>query len=200
MKANKVYQLKVMLKNTKPPIWRRIQVPKDYTFWDLHVAIQDAMGWTDMHLHEFEVYNYRKRCIEFIGIPDEEFQSSKNTLPGWKVPLTRYFSSTNRRASYIYDFGDAWEHSIIMEKPIPCENGQVYPRCIAGRRRCPPEDCGGPWGYKELLEIIAKPEHERHEEIKEWLGGIINPNDFDAKSIVFDDPVKRLEYALEDWG
>ena len=196
--SKKIYQFKITLKRTKPPIWRRIQVPGDYTFWGLHVAIQDAMGWTDSHLHEFEVYNSRKHCVESIGFPDEEFSIIRETLPAWEIPLGRYFTSLNRQAEYTYDFGDGWEHSVVLEKKVQPVDGASYPRCLAGRRRCPPEDCGGPWGYQEFLEILADPKHERHEEILEWISGVYDPDDFEVAAVVFDSPEERLKFALGD--
>lgn len=197
-KSERVFQFKIVLKNTKPPIWRRIQVPGDYTFWDLHVAIQDSMGWTDTHLHEFEIFNFRKRNMEHIGIPDDEFPSGQETLPGWKVSIAQLFTSTNPKAEYSYDFGDGWEHTVLLEKSLRQGEGVKYPRCIAGRRRCPPEDCGGPWGYEEFLKAISDPKHEEHASTLEWVGGSYDPDDFDPGAVTFDDPNKRLKYALQE--
>ncbi len=196
--SSRIFQFKIILKNTKPPVWRRIQVPGDYTFWDLHVAIQDSMGWTDTHLHVFEIFNFRKRYIERIGIADEEFPSGRETLLGWEVPIARLFTSTNPKAEYAYDFGDGWEHTILLEKTLPRDEQIHSPRCIAGRRRCPPEDCGGPWGYEEFLKAISDPEHEEHASMLEWIGGSFDPDDFKPKEVTFGDPKKRLKYALQD--
>jgi hypothetical protein len=152
-KYNQVYQFKITLKGIKPPIWRRIQVPETYTFWDLHVAIQDAMGWIDYHLHEFEMINPATGLAVNIGtpVPGEDFD--REVLPDWKQNIADYFSMENRTADYVYDFGDNWEHKIQLEKILPREKGVNYPICIKGKRACPPEDCGGIWGYAELLEI-----------------------------------------------
>jgi len=191
---NQVYQFKITLKGIKPPIWRRIQVPETYTFWDLHVAIQDAMGWIDYHLHEFELVNPATGLAVNIGIPGEDFD--REVLPDWKQNIADYFSMENRTASYVYDFGDNWEHKIQLEKILPREKGVKYPVCIKGKRACPPEDCGGIWGYEELLEIIRNPEHEEHEEMLEWLGGEFDPEDFDVEEVSFADPDKRRKMAL----
>ncbi|ACR78816.1 plasmid pRiA4b ORF-3 family protein [Kosmotoga olearia] len=190
-KFNRVYQFKITLKGIKPPIWRRIQVPETYTFWDLHVAIQDAMGWLDYHLHEFEIINPSTGLKVNIGIPDEDF--GRDVLPGWKQKIADYFSMENPKANYTYDFGDNWEHKIELEKILPREKGVTYPVCIKGKRACPPEDCGGVWGYEELLEAIKDPAHERHEELLEWLGEDFDPEHFDVNEVSFDDPNKRLK-------
>ena len=197
-RADRVLQFKITLKGTKPPVWRRIQVPGDYTFWGLHVAIQDAMGWLDCHLHRFEVFNARKRRIEYIGIPDEEFLSDEDTLPGWEVPVARLLNSSNPKATYLYDFGDGWEHTIALEKALPREAQVEYPCSLAGRRKCPPEDCGGTWGYHDFLEAISDPNHQEHASMLEWIGGKFDPDDFDWRKVVFDDPGERLKDSLGD--
>lgn len=193
-KYSQVYQFKIALKGIKPPIWRRIQVPETYTFWDLHVAIQDAMGWIDYHLHEFELVNPSTGLTVNIGSPNEDF--GEEVLPDGGQKIADYFSMENRTADYVYDFGDNWEHKIQLEKILPREKGVQYPICIKGKRACPPEDCGGIWGYEELLEIIRNPEHEEHEEMLEWLGGEFDPEDFDVEEVSFADPDKRRKMAL----
>jgi len=191
-------QFKITLKHTKPPIWRRILVPGDLTFWDLHVAIQDAMGWCDCHLHQFEVFDPRKRRVVLIGMPDDETPMGEQTLPGWKVPVARLLTMNHPRALYTYDFGDGWDHDVVLEKVLPQDPSQKLPQCVGGRRRCPPEDCGGPWGYRELLAAMADPNHEEHEALLEWLGGDFDPDDFSPAEVEFDDPRERLQHLLED--
>ncbi len=142
-KFNQVYQFKIALWGIKPPIWRRIQVPETYTFWDLHVAIQDVMGWADYHLHLFEVVDPSTGIKIEIGIPEKEFGEYGETRPGWKEKIADWFTMENRKADYTYDFGDNWEHKIELEKVLLREEGIKYPICIKGRRACPPEDCGG---------------------------------------------------------
>lgn len=196
--SSKVLQFKITLKDTKPPVWRRIQIPGDYSFWDLHVAIQDAMGWLDCHLHEFEIFKTRKRHLEYVGIPDDEFPSGQEILPGWEIPIRRLFTTGIRQATYSYDFGDGWEHTVLWEKTVPKETGVDYPRCIGGRRKCPPENCGGTGGYRHFLKVISDPNHEEHESTLEWVGGSFDPDDFDPRSIQFDDPAWRLKDTLHD--
>jgi len=193
-KFDQVYQFKITLRDIKPPIWRRIQVPETYTFWDLHVAIQDAMGWLDYNLHEFEMVDPSTGLKVNIGIPDEDF--GREILPGWKQKIPDYFSMGNKLVDYIYDFGDNWEHIIKLEKIFPRDKNIDYPICIAGKRACPPEDCGGIWGYENFLEIINDPDNEEYEDMIEWVGGEFDPEHFDVKEVSFDDPDKRRRIAF----
>ena len=192
---DQVYQFKIALMYIKPSIWRRIQVPENYSFWDLHVAIQDAMGWYDSHLHQFTMTDPKAGMTAEIGIPDED-GFSEGILAGWKNSIAKYFSSQNSQARYEYDFGDGWGHIITLEKILPRDENVSYPICIDGKRACPPEDCGGFSGYEDLLEIIKNPDHEEYEEWMEWLGGEYDPEAFDPQNIDFDDPKQRLEFVL----
>ena len=194
----KALQFKITLKRSKPPIWRRIVVPDNYSFWDLHVAIQDAMGWFDGHLHEFRVTRPGARRESLIGIPEEESWSGMETVPGWKVAAASVFRAPKTKCSYVYDFGDDWKHVVLLEKVLSRDPDMALPACTGGRRRCPPEDCGGPWGYELLLEILADPDHPEYAERMDWAGGPIDPAEFDPKEVVFDDPGERLSYLLED--
>ena len=196
-KYNQVYQFKITLKGTKPPIWRRILVPETYTFWDLHVAIQDAMGWEDYHLHEFTLLSPKTGRKVKIGIPsDEDADFGWKVLADWNQKIAHYFSSDNSKADYVYDFGDGWEHSIKLEKILPRETGVAYPRCIDGRGACPPEDCGGIGGYAEFLEAIGDPANELHEDMLDWVGGSFDPDDFDPNDVEFEDPDSRFKLAF----
>ncbi len=199
-----LYQFKITLKDTKTPIWRKIPVSNSYTFWDLHVAIQDAMGWQDYHLHEFHIKDLSGKKI-FIGIPNDDddmddFMAPYKVLPGWKHKLSKFISITEPSFLYIYDFGDDWHHTIKLEKVLPAEEGVTYPRCIGGKRNSPPEDCGGPWGYENLLEVLSDPEHAEYEEMKEWAdsmkGGLFEPEAFNPKEVLFDTPQERFEIAF----
>jgi len=197
MKFDRVYQIKITLSGIRPPIWRRIQVPEIYTFWDLHVAIQDAMGWLDYHLHQFEMIDPKKGEKVTIGIPcEEDIGYGWEILPGWRQRISDYFSLENKVADYVYDFGDNWDHRITLEKVLPRDKNTTYPACIKGKRACPPEDCGGVWGYAEFLEAIKDPKHEEHESMLEWVGGEFDPEHFDVKESHFDDPDKRRRIAF----
>jgi Plasmid pRiA4b ORF-3-like protein len=193
-----VYQFKLVLVGVEPPIWRRIQVPETYSFWDLHVALQDSMGWLDCHLHVFGVAGSAAGEVEQIGIPDDDpFEGDKPTLPGWEIPITRHFVRPGTTVPYEYDFGDGWEHELTLEAIVPRQGGQKYPLCVDGARACPPEDCGGVYGYENLLTVIQDPTHEEHESMLEWLGGRFDPDRFDPKRVKFDDPARRYRLAFE---
>jgi len=195
----KVYQFKITLKDTKSPIWRRIQVPSTYTFWDLHIAIQDSMGWTDCHLHEFNVKGIDRKEFNF-GIPGE-FDDSE-VLSCWKYKISKYLSRNNPTFEYVYDFGDNWRHKVELEDVLPVEEGATYPLCLKGKRACPPEDCGGPCGYQELLEILSDPEHGEYESTKEWIesfkGWPFDQEHFDPLEVEFSDPKERFEIVFSD--
>jgi hypothetical protein len=186
--VEQVFQLKVTLEDIKPPIWRRIEVPGSYTFWDLHVAIQDAMGWQDYHLHEFLIKRLNK--VTHIGVPHDDFPME--VLPGWENKIADYLSPEFPKLDYSYDFGDDWLHRVLLEKVIPALPGGVYPRCIKGKRACPPEDCGGAYGYQRLLKILSDPKHHDYNSRKSWVesvtGGPYDPEHFDAAKISFSDP------------
>ncbi len=195
-KYSNIYQFKISLEGISPPIWRRIQVPENYSFWDLHVAIQDSMGWLDSHLHSFILKNPSTGEKEEIGIPSDDFIDEIPMLPGWKENISKWFKEENKKVEYIYDFGDDWHHGVTLEKIMPTEERIKYPRCIAGKRACPPEDCGGVWGYHDLLEIISNPAHEEYEEMMEWLGGEYDPEAFEPTKVEFDNPKERLKNIL----
>lgn len=195
----RVYQFKITLRGIRPPIWRRIQVPETYSFWDLHVAIQGAMGWMDCHLHEFTMPDARGGGPVRIGTPSAEY-GFHEVLPEERQSISGWFSVEGKPAEYTYDFGDDWVHTVKLEKILPREEGVDYPHCVKGKRACPPEDCGGPWGYMQLLEVLADPRHEEYEETLEWLDGEFEAELFHPDSVVFPDPDKWWEYAQGGWG
>ena len=166
-----IYQLKVTLKDNKPPIWRRIQINSDITLDKLHQILQVVMGWFDYHLHQFVVYG------EYYGTPDPDIGFEvKNEK---RVKLNQLASESGDKFVYEYDFGDSWKHVILLEKILQPEAGVRYPVCLKGKRASPPEDCGGVWGYDALLEAIQDPVHPEHKEMLEWLGGGFDPEKFD---------------------
>jgi hypothetical protein len=196
-----VHQFLIVLANTEPVVWRRIQVPQRYSFWDLHVAIQDAMGWQDYHLHEFRVLDLKTGRMVRIGIPDDEFPDERPTMPGWEVRVTPYFDHLHvMAATYVYDFGDDWEHIVVYEGTEPADPSLTYPRCVSGARACPPEDSGGTHGYLEFLEAISDPNHPEHEDVVRWSGGSFDPDKFDPTRCSFDDPKKRWRIAFQSRG
>lgn len=169
-----IYRIKVTLRHVAPPVWRRVEVPADIKLGKLHRVFQIAMGWTDSHLHAFRAGR------ESYGIPDPEFPGDMENERN--VRLDR-IAVQGDKPIYEYDFGDGWEHEMKIEKTVSAEPAVRYPRCTAGSRACPPEDCGGPWGYEHLLEVLRDPKHEEHEEMREWIGGEFDPEAFDLGEI-----------------
>lgn len=193
----KAYQFKVTLRDIRPPIWRIIQVPGNYSFWGFHVAIQDAMGWLDCHLHTFRCKDKQGGETVAIGIPDPDGYDEKQMLPGWESLIRDYFTEAGDGCEYEYDFGDGWEHEIVLEKIIEKEKTKTLPRCLDGKRACPPEDCGGPPGYDDLLNVFSGPKNERYQEMVDWLGGVYDPEKFNVFEIKFEDPQERFRKAFE---
>lgn len=194
-----VYLFRVTLNEIEPPIWRGIAVPASYSFWDLHVAIQDAMGWQDYHLHAFQIRNPATGEEEMIGIPDDDgFEGDPEFLPGWLIPLRGYFLRPGQSANYEYDFGDSWSHRIELERIVDRDPGLKLPMCLGGKRACPPEDCGGTPGYEELLATLRNPADEEYQSTIEWLGGPFDPEAFDPSQVRFDNPKRRWKTAFED--
>ncbi len=173
-----VLQLKITLKDSTPPIWRRVLVRKETNFMQLHEIIQIVMGWTDSHLHAFHLDDYD------IGEPDEDFpMEDDETIKSNTVKLSDVISEKGDTIEYEYDFGDGWEHDVLIEKVLKKESNMHYPVCTKGEMACPPEDCGGIFGFYELLSTIENTEHPEHEEMKEWLGVAFNPDSFDIDTV-----------------
>lgn len=196
-KKKEVLQFKVELHGITPLIWRRILVPADYNFWDLHVAIQDSMGWKDSHLHHFEIKAKGKSKMVHIGIPDfDRLEELQEVFPGWEIPVFTHFNDLGVEANYEYDYGDGWMHKVKLEGYIFREKDMKYPVCIGGERACPLEDCGGITGYHRVIETLADPKHFNHEEMKIWVGEDWDSENFNPEKIKFDDPYKRWKYAF----
>jgi hypothetical protein len=194
---NKVYQFYIEMHDITPKIWRRIQVPGHYNFWDLHVAIQDAMGWLDCHLHHFKIRGKGKRGEALIGIPDfDRLEGMPEVFPGWEIPVYLYFNDLGVEATYLYDYGDDWMHRVKLEGYMHKEKGVKYPICVGGERACPPEDCGAVPGYYNVLETLAKPKHPDHRDMRTWVGKDYDPERFNPEAVRFDNPHKRWEYAF----
>lgn len=176
-----IYRLKVTLRHIHPPVWRRIEVPANIKLDKLHRILQVAMGWTDSHMHAFRL------GMEQYGAPSREFP---DMFKNERTIRLDQLVGEGKKLIYEYDFGDGWEHEIKVEKILPAEKGKRYPTCPAGKRACPPDDCGGPWGYEHLLEVLRDPKHEEYGEMREWIGGEFDPEDFDLDEI--DQILKRI--------
>ena len=169
-RTNHILQIKIQLEQLSPPIWRRILVGSGVTLSKLHDIIQLSMGWTDSHLHLFE------KDRELFGPPDPDAFEPMNSE---RTKLSTLLRHDKDSLHYEYDFGDGWSHKITLEKTLPFDPKISLQMCVKGARSCPPEDCGGPWGYTHLLEVMSDPMHEEHEELSEWVGDYFAPEEFD---------------------
>jgi hypothetical protein len=173
-----IVTLKITLVDAKPPIWQRLEVPASYHLGELHIALKAAMGWLDSHLHQFVVGERQ------YGIPDADiWVDADQPLAEESVTLAHLVRDGVKRFGYWYDFGDSWHHDVFIEKTEPAAAGVFYPRCVAGRRACPPEDCGVLWGFAEFQEAMADPRHPEHGELKEWYSGDFDPKVFSAEEV-----------------
>lgn len=181
-----IYQLKVTLRDSKPPIWRRVLVPGDYTLGDLHRVIQVLMDWDGDHLHEFRIAGER------YGVPSPEDWEPVGEEEEFSLGEV---APAKTRFSYTYDFGDSWEHVILVEKIVPREPDRTYPLCVKGSRAAPPDDIGGMWSYMYLVDALKHPdEYEDVADRLEWLEGH-DPEAFDLERVN-----RRLRALTGDGG
>lgn len=190
--ANNIFTLKISLLDTEPLIWRRLLIPEHYSLYDLHVAIQDAMGWKDSHLFQFLIGDYQSG--RRIGVPDPDFEDE--TEEAWEVGIKEVCSPNMGKFTYEYDFGDSWIHSVEFEDFTPKVKGTRYPICEDGANTCPPEDCGGTMGFEDFKEAAADNSHEDHDSLLEWYGGPFDPTAFDASKIKFRNATAALKKML----
>lgn len=177
---NNIYQIKIELKGSKPKIWRRVLMPSNTGLEDLHYIIQYVMGWENAHLHQF---TKDRLCY----LPEEEVEgagsfSMRNNVDYTDVLISTVLVNAKDKIVYEYDFGDSWEHDVKLEKILPYDSSKQYPVCVKGKNACPPEDCGGIWGYYALLDILNNPNHEDHKGYSEWYEDI-DPGFFDVDMI-----------------
>jgi hypothetical protein len=177
-----IYCLKISLKSSKPPIWRRVEVYSCTTLTDLHRIIQISMGWEFSHLWEF-----KKGCARYgdLQYEDEEdgFFSTNPLIDSNQVRICDVLSKVKEKVIYQYDFGDCWDHEIVLEKRFPPEPDVFYPRCVNGKMACPPEDCGGLPGYYNNLDILDDPKSDEYEDVRTWMGEKFDPNHFDREKV-----------------
>ena len=179
-----VYQIKVGLRGAKPPIWRRLEVPANISLARLHTVIQIAFGWDDSHLHVFDT------PYGSFGTADADQRHRSET----SVTLEQVAPAANSTLRYTYDFGDDWDHDILVEKVLDHNEAAGYPRCTGGRRAAPPDDCGGIWGYAELVEVLNDPADQEHNDRLEWLG-LDNAAEFDPDRFDADAVTRALSFA-----
>ena len=174
VKSSVVYRLRITLADIEPVIWRLVEVP-DCSLAELHEVIQIAMGWQNSQMHQF-VVNGKHFCQALLDDIDLEGEAG--------IRLSQIFKGKKKpRIVYEYDFGDSWEHEIVLEKTLEPEPKVKYPRCLEGARACPPEDCGGAWGYADFLKAIADPKHPDHRDLKKWIGGKFDLEKFSVDKV-----------------
>lgn len=176
-----IYQIQIALKSSKPKIWRRVLMPSDLPLGDVHQIIQTAMGWENYHLHQF----IKDKIFYTVRAPGETDWATMdiNDYEKKKLRLSDLLKAEKDKMVYEYDFGDGWQHDLILEKILPVDPAIKYPVCTDGKMNCPPEDCGGVWGYADMLEILKNPGHEQYEEFLEWIGDEFDPEYFDLEDV-----------------
>ena len=190
---NEIFGVHVELMDVHPTVWRKLEIRADSSFWDLHCAIQDAMPWEDLHLHEFR-FPIGDTDTQ-IGIPEYDYGSNPSFLASWDTHLKDWFPKIPGQCLYIYDFGDDWQHKVFLQERKSVTHTPRRPRCVDGQGMCPPEDVGGPHGFLEFKEAMSDPTHERHEELVEWFGSVWQDTGFDPGSVKFSSPKRRLQMA-----
>ena len=168
-----VYVVKVTLLGTSPPVWRRVSLPRDITLHNLHRTLQIVMGWTNSHLHQFVVQRQR--------FPDPRSRVGTKVANENRTKLGELIWTVGARLLYEYDFGDGWQHELLLEEVLTGDES-FQQICVAGKRCCPPEDCGGPERFADLLRAVRDANHPGHEEVCEWLGDYV-PEFFSADEI-----------------
>ena len=185
-----VYHFKIILQNTDPVIWRRIET-KDVTLEKLHELIQTAMGWTNSHPHQFEIAGARYADPRFMMGDFDDFGALDYS--GIRIGDLVSKHGSKLRMGYEYDFGDGWQHDVVLEKVTESEPGAKYPRCIDGERACPPEDVGGVYGFADYVAAITNQNHSEHDELRKW-NGPFDPTQFDAAKAT-----QRMKKGLPSW-
>lgn len=172
---SQLYTLHISLQGVTPIIWRQFMVRSDTRLSDLHKIVQTVMGWINTHLHSFEIGRHS------YSIPFED--SSDNFIDSTSVILSDVVNRKNQKFQYVYDFGDNWIHNVILKSVSEQPSRTFHPVCLDGARSSPPEDCGGSWGYRDLLSILADPTHEEYAEKKDWVGDLFDPEKFNLTAI-----------------
>jgi hypothetical protein len=167
--------MKITLLGSKPPVWRRFLVDNNITFHELHNIIQEIMGWSNYHLYQFTINGLS------ILVPNEDYDDEYEDSQ--KVRLKDFLNTEKQKFSYLYDFGDNWKHILVVEKFISSASADKYPICVDGKMACPPEDCGGIYGFEDFIKIMRNKKHPDHKEMLDWLGERFDPKQFD-KNVV----------------
>jgi hypothetical protein len=188
MTASTIARLKITLDDVKPIVQRRVEVPLTMRLDRLHLVLQAALGWTNSHLYEIRAGDVG------WGMVDPDW--GDGPLDAAKARLLDLIEDTGAKTfKYLYDFGDGWEHTVRIERVIDAVPGLPYPILIDGTGACPPEDVGGPWGYSDFIDALADPNHERHAELKEWIGDTFDPLAFNI-----DERAKAVDALARKWS
>ena len=186
-----ILAFRIELQEIDPLVWRTIEVSGTATFWDVHVAIQDAMGWLDYHLHQFRIPHPDTKQAHTFGI--HNLSQDCNDTPSWAHQVAAMFTLQNATAHYAYDFGDGWQHTVRLVEVLHRDFARSYPRCTGGARACPPEDCGGIQSFHEILAGLA--DGTLDDDTRIWLPHGYDPAHFDPAAVRFSDPARRLAYS-----
>lgn len=188
-----MYQVQIVLREADPKIWRRLLIPSDLLLPDFHKVIQTSMNWSNSHLHQFEKngFLYAKR------MPDDDFWEEMNCVEYDTMQVADLLTYENDKIMYEYDFGDGWEHDIMLEKIHPYDESIRLPVCLDGKRNSPPEDCGGIGGYENILEILKQPDHEEYEDFLDWIGEDFDPEYFDKDEV--NELLQEQDYGCIDF-
>ncbi len=187
------YQFKVLLESTKPPVWRRLMIPKNFTFIDLHAVIQAAMGWENAHLFAFR---HPDKHHGEIGIPADSDWGGHQAQDAQLVYVREVFTHEKQRMHYEYDFGDSWQHTVLLEKIL--DDRILAPQCLKGKGACPPEDCGGLWGYYSMVETVNDPKASDHQDMREWIG-MKEGERWDLEAFDIDECRRRVTH-YQEWS
>lgn len=185
MKSKKIYQIHISLLGFKPKIWRRILIPADLLLSDFHYVIQEAMGWTNSHLHQFIVDG----TFYTDKMEEDDFWDDLGQVDYEGIKVNQLLKTEKGQMIYEYDFGDGWQHHILLEKILDSNPAEFLPICLAGKMNCPPEDCGGVHGYASYLKILEDSSDEEYESVLEWMG-----EDFDPEHFSLEETNHRLKH------
>ena len=173
------FRIRIDLARYRPKIWRRLLIRSDLPLYDFHLAIQIAMGWENSHLHQF----IKDKTFYSERLEDDWTWDDSHNKDYEGMIISDLLIKEKDKIEYEYDFGDGWVHEIKLEKILPADEAMKSPVCTDGALASPPEDCGGIWGYAQMLEILKDPGHGQHEETLEWVGETFDPEFFDIEAV-----------------